>query len=154
VDLLATRAGVPTLGEVKSTPSPPDTGDELPEEGRAVFQAARRDRDRGNTDLARQGFQEFLTKYGRSELADDALYYLGDLAFAGGEHQEALAHFRAMLEQFPGSELAPAALLKTGICLLEIGQKQAGRARLQELIARFPQTEEAALARERLAAQP
>ncbi len=149
VDLLATRAGVPAL--------PGRAGDEaagvapgLSEEGRAVFQAALRDRSRGNDDLARQGFQEFLGKHGQSELADDALYWLAEIDYADGRHAEALAGFQSLLARFPATELAAAALLKTGYCQLALGQDEMGRRTLQQLIDAHPQSEEAALARERL----
>ncbi len=82
VDLLATRSGVPTLGEYK--PPAPDDGAgmaALPEEGRSIYQAAQLDRSRGNVDMARVGFRDFLDRFPTSELADDARYWLGDLAY-------------------------------------------------------------------------
>lgn len=151
-------AGIPTLGEFKEPPAggagAPASGileeSDLPEEGRAIFQSALRDRARGNTELARQGFREFLGRYPQSELADDALYWLGELDYGEQRYREALASFEDMLRRYPQSELAPAVLLKSGICLLETGQTQAGRQRLEQLIAGHPDTEEATLARARL----
>ena len=40
-----------------------------------------------------QGFEEFLSKYGESEVADDALYWLGDLAYGEGDRCGRLALF-------------------------------------------------------------
>jgi tol-pal system protein YbgF len=146
VDLLSTRAGVSPLGAAG--------GGELPEEGRAIFRAALRDRSRGETELARQGFRDFLSRHGQSELADDAHYWLAELDYADGHHAEALAAFQSFLEAYPASELAPAAELKVGYCQFALGQEAQARATLARLIERHPDAEEAALARERLAGQP
>ena len=84
VDLLATRQGIPTLGEYKP-PAATSVGTEtLPEEGRSIFEMAELDRNRGNIALAKSGFEEFLSKYGNSELSDDAIYWLGYLSYGEG----------------------------------------------------------------------
>lgn len=150
VDLLASRAGVPSLGASAATAAP----GALPEEGRAAFQAALRDRSRGETELARQGFREFLAAHGQSELADDARYWLAELDYADGKYAEALAGFQELLASFPATDLAPAAELKIGYCQYALGQETQARETLTRLIERHPDAEEAALARERLSARP
>jgi len=120
VDLLATRQGIPTLGEYKP-PSPSDvSGETLPEEGRSILAQAELDRNRGNVDLAQEGFEEFLSRYGNSEAADGAMYWLGDIAYGRGDYGAALAHFDEMLTKYPASERAPAALFKGRACLTEL----------------------------------
>ena len=151
VDLLADRAGVPRLGESSASPSS-GGGDaaSLPEEGRAIFQAAQLDRSRGNNELAREGLREFLEKYGRSELADDALYWLGDLAYGEGHHEEALGHFRNLMTRFPLSDQAAAGMLKGALCQRELGRRREARRLLERLVDEYPDTAEAGLAQERL----
>ncbi len=148
VDLLATRSGIPTLGEYK----PPSGGDPaaggLVEEGQAIFDMAVQDRDSGNNDLARQGFEEFLAKYPRSEVADDAIYWLGNLAYGEKKYQEALGHFQALLESYPAAEFAPAALFKSRTCLLELNRQEEAWDMGGKLLAQFPNSPEAALLKE------
>ncbi|MFH1845759.1 MAG: tol-pal system protein YbgF [bacterium] len=153
VDLLATRAGVPTLGEYNPAVGGQNktAGAPLPEEGRAIFQAAMLDRDQGNVDLARDGFQDFLDKYPNSEQADDALYWLGDLAYGERNFESALSYFQQVLGDHAFSELRSACMLKAALCLQVTDQEEAGRHQLQELIDIYPDSSEAALARERLA---
>lgn len=148
VDLLATRSGIPTLGEYKPPPSVATAGDELPEEGRSIFEAAELDRSRGNNDLARAGFREFLDRYGNSEAADDALYWLGDLSYAAKEYSAAVEHLQDLLDRFPNSERVPAALYKARICLLELGRKEEAWTLGGDLLAEYPDSPEAALLRE------
>jgi len=150
VDLIATRAGVPTVGEYKPPGggAPPDL-EALPEAGRTIFETAELDRSRGNIALARDGFQEFLETYPTSELADDATYWLGDLAYGENNYSEALEYFRKLLDDFPEAERAPAALLKGVYCLEALERLEDADAMIDTLVARFPDSNEAALARER-----
>lgn len=148
VDLLATRSGIPTLGEYKPPPRGAASAEELPEEGRSILEAAELDRNRGNLDLARSGFEEFLAKYGDTEAADDAIYWLGDLAYADGDFDGALQRFQELETRFPQSERLPAALYKTRSCLLELGRKDEAWNVGGDLLARFPDSPEAALLQE------
>lgn len=147
VDLLASRQGVPTLGEYKP-PRNPGAADALPEEGRSIFAAAELDRTRGNNDLARQGYAEFLQKFDRSEQADDALYRLGDLDHADGLHAEAAKRFEDFLTRFPRSEWVPAAMYKARACYLALGRKQDAWKIGGDLLTKFPASAEAALLKE------
>ena len=147
VDLLATRSGVPTLGEYKPPTVEQQTSGmaELPEEGRAVFQAAQLDRSRGNVEMAREGFRDFLQRYPDSEWSDDARYWLGDLAYGERDWQDASDQFLRLLEDHPNTTFAPAAMFKRGLSLQEMGQTEMGELVLRELVARFPESNEAQL---------
>lgn len=150
VDLLATRSGIPTLGEYKPPPRAEAGLADLPEEGRSVYQAAQLDRSRGNVDSARDGFQDFLERFPQSEFADDARYWLGDLAYGEGDWSEADQQFQHLLQEYPNSSWAAAALLKRGYSLGELRRDADAEAVFRELVQRYPASNEAALARDRL----
>jgi TolA-binding protein len=145
VDLLATRAGVPTLGEYKEY-SPPAgaAASALPEEGRAILESAELDRSRGNDELARAGFTEFLEKYPRAEAADRAMYWLADLDVGDGRTEDALAGYQRLIEEHPQSEFMPAALYKARACLLDLGRQQEAWDYGGRLLQEYPQSDEAA----------
>lgn len=147
VDLLAGRQGVP--GSVESRPGGGGAGsDALPEEGRTIFAAAEQDRTRGNNDLARQGYAEFLQRFPRSENADDALYRLGDLDYADGQHAAAAQRFEDLLARYGKSDWAPAAMYKARACYLALGRKQDAWKMGGDLLAKYPSSDEAALLKE------
>ncbi|MBU8871982.1 MAG: tetratricopeptide repeat protein [Gemmatimonadales bacterium] len=148
VDLLATRSGIPTLGEYKPPPAQQEVGEALPEEGRSIFAAAELDRSRGNSELARAGFQEFLDRFGNSEAAPEALYWLGDLAYAEQKHTDAVSLFQDLLERFPVSDRVPAAMFKIRASFLELGRNQEAWTMGSDLLGKFPDSAEAALLRE------
>lgn len=151
VDLLATRSGIPTLGEYKPPPPREQAGlADLPEEGRSIFQAAQLDRSQGNLELAREGFLEFLERFPRSEMAGDARYWLGDLAYGEGQWDEAAEQFATLLRDHPDTAWAAAAMLKRGYCLGALGREAEATAVFRELVRRYPGSNEAALASDRL----
>lgn len=148
VDLLTTRLGVPTIGEYKTVDDDPagDGLDVLPEEGQSLFDAAKLDRNRGNDDLAREGFNDFLTRYPRSELADEALYWLGEMAYARGDYAEALDKLGLLVAEHPQSMLRADALMKQIFCHQGLGQNDRAQEMLLRLQTEFPDSEQAALA--------
>lgn len=150
VDLLATRVGVPTLGEYRPPAAGQDALADLPEEGRTIFQAAQLDRSRGDVDSAREGFTEFLARYGDSELADDAMYWLGDLAYGQGDWPAASEQFDGLLAKDPQSSWAPAAMLKSGYSYQKRGDEDKAEKIFRDLVKQHPDSNEAALAKEAL----
>lgn len=150
VDLIASRSGIPTLGEFKPPSRDQGAVADLPEEGRSVFQAAQLDRSRGNLELARDGFQDFLERFPTSELADDARYWLADLAYSDGDWDAAAREFARLLEEHPQTSWAPAALLKRGYSLRELRREDEALAAFRDLVQRFPASNEAALIRDQV----
>ena len=148
VDLLTTRLGVPTIGEYKTVDDDADVDglDVLPEEGQSLFDAAKLDRDRGNDDLAREGFDDFLARYPDSELADEALYWLGEMAYARGDYETALGNLAAVVDDHADSNLRADALMKMVFCHQALGQADQARSTLQRLQTEFPDSEQTALA--------
>jgi len=144
VDLLATRSGIPTLGEYKPPAAGAAAAETLPEEGRAILEAAELDRSRGNLDLAKAGFEDFLQRYPKAEAADRAVYWLGDLAYAEGDSAGALKRFQELIDKYPASEFRPAAMYKARACLLALGRKEEAWDLGGRLLGEYPQSDEAA----------
>jgi len=118
------------------------------EEGQAIFDMALLDREQGNDELARQGFQEFLEKYPQSEMVDETIFYLGDIAYRAGQFEDALGHFEKLVETYPAAEFAPAALYKSRTCLLELNRQSEAWEAGGKLLTQFPDSPEAALLKE------
>jgi tol-pal system protein YbgF len=115
-----------------------------------VYRTAYEDYMRGNYDLAAQGFREYLRRWPDTELADNALYWVGECLDAQEETEQALGVFSEVLESYPTSDKAAAAQLKKGLLYLKLGDKGQGVLNLQYVVYEHPGTPEADLARERL----
>jgi tol-pal system protein YbgF len=109
-----------------------------------------RDITSGKYDLARQEFLDYLKYYGDTDLASNAQFYLGEIAYAQKNYNQAVAEYDKVLVNYPKSfKLAPARL-KKGLALLEANQKASGVRELREVIRRYPGTEEERRARAKL----
>jgi len=109
-----------------------------------------RDITSGKYDLARQEFLDYLKFYSDTDLASNAQFYLGEIAFAQKNYEQSVAEYDKVLINYPKSfKLAPAHL-KKGLALIELGRKSAGTRELREVVRRFPGTEEERRARARL----
>jgi tol-pal system protein YbgF len=109
-----------------------------------------RDITSGKYDLARSEFQDYLKYYGDTDLASNAQFYLGEIAYSQRQYSQAVAEYDKVLTNYPKSfKLAPARL-KKGMALIELGQKSSGVKELREVVKRYPGTEEERRARARL----
>ena len=109
-----------------------------------------RDITSGKYDLARQEFLDYLKYYGDTDLASNAQFYLGEIAYHQKQYQDAVSEYEQSSHQYPKSfKLAPARL-KKGMALIELGQKTPGIRELREVVRRYPGTEEERSARAKL----
>jgi tol-pal system protein YbgF len=109
-----------------------------------------RDYNSGKYDIASQEFSDYLKYYANTDLAGNAQFYLGEIAYRQGNFRGAIQAYDTVLQQYAGGNKAAAAQLKKGFALLELGQRDAGVRELNSLIARYPRSVEATQARERL----
>jgi tol-pal system protein YbgF len=109
-----------------------------------------RDITSGKYDLASSEFQDYLKYYGDTDLASNAQFYLGEIAYSQKKFDQAVAEYEKVLNNYPKSfKLAPARL-KKGMALIELNQKTAGVRELREVVKRYPGTEEDRRARAKL----
>jgi tol-pal system protein YbgF len=109
-----------------------------------------RDYNANKNDLAAQEFTQYLQYYGNTDLAGNAQFYLGEIAYRQGNFNGAVQAYNKVLDQYPGGNKPAAAQLKKAYALLELGQKDAGIQELRSLINRYPKSPEALQARDRL----
>ncbi len=131
----------PTRPVFTSPPSAP------PDE---IYNTAYADYTKGNYPLAILGFQEYAEKFGDTEFADDALYWIGESYYSQGKFADAIQSFEDLLRRYPTGDKVPAAHLKKGFAFLEMNRTAQGVVQLSALVENFPHTDEARLARERL----
>src|SRR5262249_8645027 len=138
-------------------PAPPaggDAGAARPEPGGAqeAFNAAYADYSKGNYDLAIKGFEDFLRRNATTDLADNALYWIGACQYDKGDYDAAGATFARRLTESPKGDKVPGAHLKKGSALLKMTRTPPGVAHRQSLTEHSPASDEARVARERLRA--
>jgi tol-pal system protein YbgF len=115
-----------------------------------LYQGAMSDYEGARYDLATSEFGDVLKYYPQDDLAGNAQFYIGEIAYRQGKYAAAISSYDAVLQQFPGSNKAPASELRKGEAELAVNQREAGIRDLRALVARYPQSPEAAQARSKL----
>ncbi|MGH8149994.1 MAG: tol-pal system protein YbgF [Steroidobacteraceae bacterium] len=94
--------------------------------------------------------QQFLATYPKSDLADNAEYWLGQTYYASGDFGKAADAYRTLLKQWPNSSKASDALLQLGYSQYELKQYADARTTLGQVVQRFPGSNAAQQAQDRL----
>lgn len=148
-ELAAAREKLQAVGTAQGA-APPAPGAQVSEPAQ-LYNSAYEDYMRGNYDLAIQGFSEYLRRYPETELADNALYWIGECHYSKKDYDKAIETFTQLLNTYKTSDKAAAALLKKGFAYLEKGDKSQAVINLQYVVFEYPASPEASLAKERLA---
>jgi len=146
----ATPASSPGGASVQPTGSPAGSPSGSAPSADTLYSNGLRDITSGKYDLARSEFQDYLKYYGDTDLASNAQFYLGEIAYSQRQYSQAVSEYEKVLTNYPKSfKLAPARL-KKGMALIEMGQKTPGVKELREVVKRYPGTEEERRARAKL----
>ncbi len=78
-----------------------------------------------------------------NELADDAMFQIGQMQFEQSRFSNAAQTFLNLTQDFPGSELLPAAKLKRGLSLSNTGELENAKLQFIEVVQAYPQDVEA-----------
>ena len=97
---------IPPGGPAASGP-PPASADVL-------YSNALRDINGKHYDLATQEFQDYMKYYGDTDLASNAQFYLGEVAFMQNQFQAALDAYNRVIENYPKSFKTASARMRKG----------------------------------------
>ena len=117
-----------------------------------LYNQALGDYQRGRFDLARQGFDDYVGTYPKTDLSDDALFWAAECWSAQKKPKEALETLERLLRSYPQSDKAASAHLRKGLAHLELGEKAQAIVELQFVVHEYPTSDEAKSARQRLRA--
>lgn len=142
-------SGTSSSGPIVPTPGPRASRGPTPAD---LYAQATADYQRGQYELARQGFQEYVDTYPKTDLSDDALYWVGECWEAQKKPSQAIAAWDLLFKAYPQSDKAATAHLKKGLAHLELGEKAQAIVQLQFVVHEYPSSDEAKSARQRLKA--
>ncbi len=138
----------PLPADARETPVSVEPGP-LPKEAQELYDRGYTLYHQGSHVDAESTFQQFLSAYGASELADNAHYWIGEARFARGDFSGARAAFRETVQRYPGGNKVPDALLRLADTLARLGDVDEARATYDEVLRRFPSSAAAPSASER-----
>ncbi len=105
---------------------------------------------RGKLPESRAVFQQVFDADPSGELADNALYWIGETYFAQRDYTSAIRYFRRVTSEYGDQNKAPDAAYKTGVALEKSSDLQLAKQAFEECIKRYPYSTSAASAKQAL----
>jgi tol-pal system protein YbgF len=96
---------------------------------------------------ARGAFQRVFDADPSGELADNALFWIGETYFAAGDYGNAMKYYERVTKEYGETNKAPDALFKTGLAFEKTGDLAMARRAFDECIRRYPYSTPAASAK-------
>jgi tol-pal system protein YbgF len=121
-----------------SQPSQPPPNQFASIDRRPQFEAALTMLAKAQYDEARAAFRGFADMYPNDELAPQAVYWVGDIAFVQKDYPTAARAFAEELKKYPDNSRAADSMLKLGQSLLALNQKKEGCKALATLPNQYP----------------
>ena len=128
-------------------PAPPSTAGLSPTR---MFDTARADYAAGQWSLAITGFDAFLKTFPRSEMADDAQFFIGETYYAQNRWADAIAAYNQVIQNYPVANAVPDAYYKRGLAQERLGQLDAARESWNTAVQKYPDSDAGRLAKQNL----
>lgn len=104
----------------------------------------------GNCNQAVPKLRDFIRKNPKSDLADNAQYWIGSCYYSQRDYNRAIIELNEVLLKYPKADKVPAALVMLADAFADSGDKIDARLILQKLISDHPKSEEAERGRQKL----
>lgn len=104
----------------------------------------------GQWALCIEGFNSYLSNFSRTDLADDAQWYIGECYHQNGKFTEAIDAYNRVISNYPKGDRVPDAYYKRGIALSASGQADRAIESFETLMKQYPEHDTARLAKQQL----
>ena len=117
-----------------------------------LYEAGRDLFENGSFEKALSSFNSFLETYPKSDLADNAQFWIGECYMSLKQYDHAIHAFENVKKNYPDQNKVPNAMLRQAIAMQEIGDETSTKILLKQLIKTYPKSPEAKIAEKELAA--
>lgn len=159
----ALRVSIPTL-PIQTTGLPEDAETAQPDAAASapaapvvagsspqrLYNTAWADYASGQWALAVTGFEAYISTYPRSEMTDDAAFYIGETYFLQGGFQDAVEAYEQVVLNYPNGDKVPEAAYKRGLAFDRLGEPERARESFELVVTNYPDSRMAALAQQLL----
>ena len=115
-----------------------------------LYNTALADFTAGQWALCIEGFNTYLRSFARTDLGDDAQWYIGECYQSDGRFTEAIEAYNRVISNYPKGDRVPDAYYKRGIALSALGQTDRARESFEMLMKQYPETDLARLAKQQV----
>jgi tol-pal system protein YbgF len=93
---------------------------------------------KGRMPEARAALQRIFDAEPSGELADNALYWIGETYFAAGDYSNAMRAYERVTKEYPEQNKAPDAMFKIGLTFEKTGDFGMAKKTFEEVTRRYP----------------
>ncbi len=136
-------AEAPPSKPAPAPPAPKVTAQDLYDRAYALYK-------QGKHAEAREAFQRFISLYPKTDLTDNAYFWIGESYYDQRQFEKAILAYDKVVQEFPRGDKVPSALLKQAFAFDAIGDPVDARILLKKLLREHPSSEQAAIARRKL----
>lgn len=115
-----------------------------------LYDTAYTDYTTGQWALSIQGFEQYVSTFPASPLADDAQFFIGQNYYADGRFREAADAFAQVVVSYPDGDVVAEALYKRGLTLERLDEIELARETFQTVVREHPDDNMANLAQQAL----
>ncbi len=115
-----------------------------------LYNTALADFTAGQWALCIDGFNTYLRSFARTDLGDDAQWYVGECYHQDGKFAEAIDAYNRVIQNYPKGDRVPDAYYKRGIALSATGQTDRARESFETLMKSYPDHDMARMAKQQL----
>jgi tol-pal system protein YbgF len=105
---------------------------------------------RGSYAEARQAFQSVYDAEPNGDLADNALFWIGETYYASRDYNNAMRFYGRVTSDYADQNKAPDALYKTALAQEKTGDLALARKTLQQVVDRYPYSTSASMAKQEM----
>jgi len=95
-------------------------------------------------------FKRFLEKHGKSDLADNAQFWIGECYMSLQQYEQAILAFQQVIKKYPKGNKVANAMLRQAFAFYEIKDRISSRLLLKKIIKKYPGSSEAKTAEAKL----
>jgi len=104
----------------------------------------------GKYEEAVTGFKNLIKKYPKSDLTDNAQFWIGESHMALKQYEQAILAYQGVIKKYPKGNKVPNAMLRQALAFYEIKDTKSSRILLKRIIKKYPGSNEAKIAKAKL----
>ena len=115
-----------------------------------LYNTALADFTAGQWALCIDGFSTYLRAFARTDLGDDAQWYIGECYQQDGKFKDAVDAYNRVITNFPKGDRVPDAYYKRGMALSAMGETERARESFETLMKTYPDHDMARMAKQQV----
>ncbi len=132
-------------GEGKGAPAAPPISPE-----KAKYDNSLGAYKQGKLQAAIVDFNDFLKTYPKSDLADNAQFWIGECYMGLNQYEQAILAYQQVIKRYPNGNKVPNAMLRQALAFEAIKDTTSAKLLLTKIIKNYPKSNEASIAKTKM----